>query len=231
MPDRRSQELPISRPTALLYDWDNTLVDAWTGVTAALNAAYAAFDLPLWTVEDTRRRARVAVREAFPATFGEHWEHARDLFYAALEKQHLEHVHPMPGAADALRAGAAFPQAVVSNKTGRFLRAEVAHLGWSTHFGAVIGAGDAAADKPDPAPLHLALDQLGRAAGRSVWYLGDTALDMHSARAAGVTAVLVGNAEHDGGIDRASPDLHFCSASALAARLRELASGECADRV
>jgi phosphoglycolate phosphatase len=129
----------------------------------------------------------------------------------------------MPGAADALKAGAPFPQAVVSNKTGRFLRAEVAHLGWAAHFGAVIGAGDAQADKPDPAPLHLALDRLGRSAGRSVWYLGDTALDMQSARAAGVTAVLLGNAEHDGGIDRASPDLHFCSASDLAASLRQLA--------
>jgi phosphoglycolate phosphatase len=219
----RRQEPPISRPTALLYDWDNTLVDAWGGVTAALNAAFAAFDMPLWTIEDTRQRARVAVREAFPATFGEQWEHARDLFYATLELEHLKHVQPMEGAADALVAGAAFPQAVVSNKTGRFLRAEVEHLGWTAHFGAVIGAGDASADKPDPAPIHLALDRLGRVASESVWYLGDTALDMQSARAAGVTAVLVGNAEHDGGIDRACPDLHFCSASRLAARLHELA--------
>jgi phosphoglycolate phosphatase len=86
----------------------------------------------------------------------------------------------------------------------------------------VIGAGDAAADKPDPAPILLALDRLGKAAERSVWYLGDTALDMHAARAAGVTAVLIGDASHDGGIDRAHPDLHFPSAFELAARLRAL---------
>ena len=64
---------------------------------------------------------------------------------------------------------------------------------------------------------------MGRAGGRSVWYLGDTALDMDAARAAGVTAVLVGDASHDGGIDRARPDLHFPSALDLAARLRALA--------
>jgi phosphoglycolate phosphatase len=69
----------------------------------------------------------------------------------------------------------------------------------------------------------LALDQLGHAADRSVWYLGDTALDMRTARAAGVTAVLVGDASHDGGIDRAHPDIHFPTALDLAARLRELA--------
>jgi len=98
----------------------------------------------------------------------------------------------------------------------------VVHLGWSGYFGAVVGAGDAAADKPDPAPVLLALDRLGAAADRSVWYLGDTALDMDTARAAGVTAVLVGDASHDGGIDRARPDIHFPSALDLAACLRAL---------
>jgi phosphoglycolate phosphatase len=129
----------------------------------------------------------------------------------------------MPGAADALTAGAPWPQGVVSNKTGRYLRAEVAHLGWAAHFGAVVGAGDASADKPDPAPIRLALDSMGCAVDTSVWYLGDTALDMAAARAAGVTAVLLGDASHDGGIDRAHPDLHFPTALDLAARLRALA--------
>jgi len=213
------------RPTALLYDWDNTLVDGWSGIAAALNAVFSAFAMPHWTAEDTRARVRVSLRESFPAMFGDRWIEARDIFYATLTEQHLAHVRPMPGAAEALSAGRAWPQAVVSNKTGIFLRAEVAHLGWGETFGAVIGAGDAAADKPDPAPIHLALGRLGIRAGRSVWYLGDTALDMQAARAAGVTAVLIGDAAHDGGVDRAAPDLHFPSAHALAARLGLLASG------
>ena len=129
----------------------------------------------------------------------------------------------MPGAAGGARRRRAWPQGVVSNKAGQYLRAEVVHLGWGAHFGAVVGAGDAAADKPDPAPILLALEQLGHPAGRSVWYLGDTALDMRAARAAGVTAVLVGDASHDGGVDRAHPDIHVHSAHELAARLRELA--------
>lgn len=209
-------------PTVLLYDWDNTLVDGWAGITAALNAVFAAFDKPLWTVEDTRNRVRVSLRESFPVMFGDAWERARDLFYGTLRDQHLDHVQPMPGAAEALRAGARWPQGVVSNKAGDFLRREVVHLGWSGHFGPVIGAGDAVADKPDPAPIFLALQQLGCAPGPSVWYLGDTALDMQAARAAGVTAVLVGDAAHDGGVARAAPHRHFTSAFTLAAQLRAL---------
>ncbi len=221
----RNPTLSPTRPTILLYDWDNTLVDGWAAIAAALNAVFTVFGMPHWTAEDTRARVRVSLGESFPAMFGARWHEARDIFYATLTGLHLAHVRPMPGAVEALTAGGAWPQGVVSNKTGKFLRAEVAHLGWDAYFGAVVGAGDAAADKPDPAPIHLALDRLGATADRSVWYLGDTALDMQAARAAGVTAVLIGDASHDLGVDRAAPDLHFPSAHALAADLGRLAIG------
>ena len=213
----------LSRPGLLLYDWDNTLVDGWAGITAALNTAFDAFGLPHWSIQDTRERARVSMRESFPKLFGADWKRARDTFLAALEQQHLQHVRPMEGAADLLEAGRGWVQGVVSNKTGRFLRAEISHLGWDKHFRTVVGAGDAHADKPDPAPILLALRSLGAIPSLSVWYLGDTASDMQAARAAGVTGVLVGDASHDGGVARAAPDIHFVSAHALAATLRSVA--------
>lgn len=217
------QRKPAERPAVLLFDWDNTLVDGWIGITAALNAAFDAFDKPRWTVQETKSRVRVALRESFPVMFGDAWEQARDIFYQAFRSDHLDHVTPMPGAAEALEAGSLWPRGVVSNKAGRYLRAEVLHLGWSAHFGTVIGAGDAAADKPSPAPILMALEQLGIQPSTGVWYLGDTALDMQAARAAGVTAVLVGDASHDGGVELASPDLHLHSAHDLAAWLKSLA--------
>jgi len=210
-------------PSVLLFDWDNTLVDGWVGITAALNAAFTAFGKPLWTVEDTRNRVRVSLKESFPVMFGDAWEQARDIFYDRFSGDHLQHVTPMDGAAEALLAGASWPRGVVSNKAGKYLRAEVLHLGWASHFGAVIGAGDAAADKPDAAPILMALEQLGFPATRTVWYLGDTALDMVAARAAGVTAVLIGDASHDGGVEHAAPDIHLHSAHELTALLKSLA--------
>lgn len=207
-------------PRVLLYDWDNTLVDGWAGIAGALNATFAAFDKPLWTVQETKNRVRVSLRESFPPMFGDRWEEARDIFYRAFEERHLEFVQPMPGVAEALEAAGAWPQGVVSNKAGGFLRTEVAHLGWDRHFGAVVGAGDAEADKPSPAPIHLALARMGLTADPSVWYVGDTALDMVAAKAAGVTAVLIGDASHDGGVEHAAPDIHFVSAYHLTAHLR-----------
>jgi phosphoglycolate phosphatase len=211
----------FSPPEILLFDWDDTLADNWGAVTEALNAALAAFGLPLWDVSQTRASARHSLRESFPAYFGADWERARDIFYQTLERIHLETVKPKPGARALLEASRHLPRGVVSNKQGDLLRREVAHLGWAEHFGAVVGAQDAPRDKPDPAPFALALERLG-ASGidpARVWYVGDTALDMEAARRAGFRAVLLGDAAHDGGIARAAPDLVFADGYALAAYL------------
>jgi phosphoglycolate phosphatase len=214
----------LPSPAAIVWDWDNTLVDGWAAIAAGLNAAFAAFGLPRWTVEEVRARVRRSLRESFPEMFGAEWERARDIFYAEVRARHLAVLRPMPGAAEALRAGAALaPMALNSNKQGPLLRAEAAHLGWAEMFRASVGAGDAEADKPDPAPMRLALSACGIPAGPAVWYVGDTALDMQAARAAGCAAVLVGNAEHDGGIANAMPDASFADCHALAAHLRRLA--------
>lgn len=215
----------LPRPAAVVWDWDNTLVDGWAAIAAGLNAAFAAFGMPGWTVDEVRARVRRSLRESFPETFGAEWERARDIFYAEVRARHLGVLSPMPGAAEALRAGAALraPMAVNSNKQGPLLRAEAAHLGWAGMFRGLVGAGDAAADKPDPAPMRLALKACGVPAGPAVWYVGDTALDMQAARAAGCAAVLVGGAEHDGGVANAVPDAAFADCHALAAHLLRLA--------
>jgi phosphoglycolate phosphatase len=155
--------------------------------------------------------------------FGAEWQRAMAVFHAAMQEGHLDHVRPMPGIEAALEAGRGWRQGVVSNKDGPYLRAEAAHLGWTDRFGAIVGAGDAVADKPDAAPILLALERMDVALAPDVWYLGDAAIDMQAARAAGVTGVLIGDAAHDGGVARAAPDLHFPSAEALAAALRALA--------
>lgn len=211
-------------PVALVFDWDNTLVDAWPGIAGALNAALAAFGQRPWSLAEVRARVRRSLRDSFPELFGETWERARDVFYEALERSHLQHVTPLPGAAGTLARARelGLALAVVSNKTGRYLRREAEALGWSTHFAALVGAGDAEADKPDPAPMRRALTALGVAAGPQVWYVGDTALDMQAARNAGLLPVLIGDAAHDGGPARARPALHLPDHAALQARLARL---------
>jgi len=214
----------LLRPAALVWDWDNTLVDGWLAIAAGLNAAFATFGLPQWSLEEVKARVRRSLRESFPELFGVDWERARDIFYAEVRARHLGVLTAMPGSEAALRAGAALaPMAVNSNKQGALLRAEAEQLGWASLFRALVGAGDAVADKPDPAPMRLALRDCGVEPGPAVWYIGDTALDMQAARAAGCTAVLLGHAGHDGGVANAGPDAAFADGHALAAHLASLA--------
>ncbi|CAH0151775.1 HAD family hydrolase [Roseomonas sp. CECT 9278] len=214
----------MTRPAAILWDWDNTLVDGWAAIQAGLNAAFRAFDLPEWDRATVLSRVRKSLPESFPPMFGAEWERARDIFYAQVRACHLDVLLPMPGAVAAIAAaGAIAPQAVVSNKQGALLRAEAAHLGWAPRFGTLVGAGDASADKPAAAPLLLALERLGVPASDRVWYIGDTVLDMQAARAAGCRAVLLGDASHDGGVNAATPDAVFADGHALEAHLLSLA--------
>lgn len=183
----------IPPPAAILYDWDNTLVDTWPVLHAAMNALFRHMEMPEWTLAETRARVRHSLRDAFPAMFGTRWEEARDVFYAAFEARHLDELTPAPAAEAVLRAvrAAGVPQAVVSNKQGGFLRKEAEALGWSPLFHALVGAGDAARDKPAPEPVALALDGLAVEPGRRVYFVGDSGVDMRIAHAAGLTPILI----------------------------------------
>jgi phosphoglycolate phosphatase len=203
-------------PRAVLFDWDNTLVDNWPTIHDALNATFAAMGHPLWTLAETRERVRASLRDSFPVLFGDRWEAARDVFYASFEARHLETLVPLPGAEallNALRRRGVY-LGVVSNKTGRYLRKEAAALGWERYLGRLVGAQDAARDKPDRAAVDLALTDTGLAAGPAVWLVGDTAMDMRCAHAAGCTGVLVGAAVPGDDFSTAPPHFHVADLAA-----------------
>ena len=216
----------LRRPKAILFDWDNTLVDSWATIHEALVITFRAMGQEPWTLEETKARVRHSLRDAFPALFGGRWDEARKLYLDSFTAIHLERISALQGAealiGDLTRAG--FYLGVVSNKTGRVLRREVAHLGWDEHFKRLVGAGDAAADKPAAAPIELALEGSGIACGDGdVWYVGDTAIDMECAENAGCVGILLGEADlAQEGFVRFPPALHFLACEGLGKHLRGL---------
>ncbi|MDJ0942125.1 MAG: HAD family hydrolase [Kiloniellales bacterium] len=185
--------MSLPRPRALLFDWDNTLVDTWAVIHQALNVTLRAMGQPTWTLEETRARVRASARDSFPELFGGRAEEAMAIFYGTYEREHLKRLRALPGIEEMLADLAESRRylGVVSNKKGSILRREAAHLGWERWFGRLVGAEDAAADKPDPAAIDLALAGSGLTAGPEVWFVGDTDIDMACAQAAGCTAILL----------------------------------------
>jgi phosphoglycolate phosphatase len=214
----------IVRPRVILFDWDNTLVDSWTTIHEALNAVMAAMEKPLWSLRETKQRVRLSLRESFPRHFGERWEEAREIYLSVFRAIHLDRLCPLPGRGDLLRDLAAngIFLGIVSNKTGALLRREAERIGWSELFGSVVGAGDAAADKPNAAPVALALQPSGVAAGERVWLVGDTGVDMECAYNSGCVPVLLGDGAAAEEFFHCAPRLTFADPSSLFHFVRDL---------
>lgn len=189
----------MPKPKAILFDWDNTLVDTWPCIGRATNITLEAMGHKPWTPEEVRARVAGSLRDTFPKIYGDRWEEARDIYYKAFAAVHLDMLTALPGAEEMLgeAAAAGIFLGVVSNKTGKYLRAEADHLGWTPLFGGLVGAQDAARDKPAPDPIHKALAASGISAGPHVWFVGDAAIDIICGQAAGCRTIFVGTPPGD----------------------------------
>ena len=126
----------VVRPHAILFDWDNTLVDSWGTIHEALNAVMVAMDEPPWSLQATKERVRLSLRESFPLYFGDRWEEARRIYLDVFREIHLERLNPLPGRGELLRGLSqdGIFLGVVSNKTGSLLRREAERIGWSAQM-------------------------------------------------------------------------------------------------
>ena len=186
-----TKKLPF--PKAVIFDWDDTLVDTWPVALSALNAMFRAMGQQPWSEEEANRRIGPSARDLFPQLFGDRWQEADKIFIDEIRKGFRDNMKTIQGAEDLLKTfyGMNIFMGVVSNKRGPLLREEVGALSWDSYFRSVIGAGDASADKPDPAAVHLVLKDSGIAPGPEVWFIGNNHMDMQCAHRAGCTPILL----------------------------------------
>ncbi len=192
--------IKLPAPKAILFDWDNTLVDTWPTIGKALNITLTKMGHETWSESEIHARVAGSLRDTFPKIFGERWEEAREAYYQAFASVHLEMLRILPGAEEVLKRAAATGVylGVVSNKTGKYLRAEADYLKWAPYFSKLVGAQDAVRDKPALDPVHMALENSGIVLGQYVWFVGDNDIDMECGHAAGCTTVLAHTEKHEG---------------------------------
>ena len=211
------------RPEAVVFDWDNTLVDTWPVLTEAINATLRHMGHSQWTAEEVRVKTARSMKDYFPELFGERWEEAGRFFHETFLEHHLRLLKPLPGVVEMLRRLKAenIYLAVVSNKIPKILKIESETLGWCDLFGRLVGSGVAGRDKPAPDPLYHALQESGIEAGPAVWFIGDAAVDIQCGKNAGCRTALVAL---DGPQDMAlacNPDFLFNSYDELIDHLLE----------
>jgi phosphoglycolate phosphatase len=186
----------IERPTAILFDWDNTLVNTFPVIYQGLCDVFVKMGMEPWSLDDVknnRENIHNSLRESFPRIFGEErWEEARATYYESFLANHLKKMEVLPGAVETLYelSSKDIFIAIVSNKTGKYLRKEVEFLGWDNYFDRVVGSMDAEKDKPNADPAHLALSGSGIEADEKVLFIGDSSADVECALNAGLTPVI-----------------------------------------
>jgi len=192
--------MTLPTPTAILFDWDNTLVDTWPVIHRALNATLAHMGHAPWPIERVKRDVKRSMRDSFPELFGERWQEAAERYQQDYRAIHLDEIRALAGAEAMLESLATKDVfvALVSNKRGPSLRKESTALGWDKFSKATIGADDAARDKPHADPALLALKDSGVAPGAHIWFIGDTGVDLECAAQIGATPILYGEHTTDG---------------------------------
>ena len=213
----------MKTPRAILFDWDNTLVASWEIIHESLRRTFLDLGREPWSFEQTKAWVRRSMRDSFPDLFGADAGRAEHLFYRHYRAHHLGLLTPLAGAARTLAAlhRQGIHLGVVSSKLGELVREEADHLGWSGYFGRIVGAEDAAADKPAQDAVILALEGAGIIPGADVWYVGDTGIDVTCARNAACAAVIVSVDPPRDGEHLCVPDCQVADHAGLQGFLRQ----------
>ena len=175
-----------------ILDLDGTLVDSREDLYLSVRHALAVLGLPPRSLEEVvsfvgEGAGRLVSRSIAPAE--NLLEPALAAWRAHYAEHLLDHTRLYPGIAAAL-ASARHPLAVHTNKPGAMARRILEGLGILGRFATVVG-GDEAPRKPDPAGTLAIMARLGARAEETV-LVGDSQVDLDTARAAGVRFVGVG---------------------------------------
>jgi phosphoglycolate phosphatase len=195
---------------AVLYDLDGTLLDTLADVASAANAALRDGGFPEHPLADYRHLLGGGVQRLFAAALPpdarspEQIARSIAAFRTHYDRSWNTTTRPYVGVPELVgelqRRG--LVQAVLSNKPHDFTRACIAaHFGGSDTaaasggpgapigpFALVLGQRNGVPAKPDPAGAIEIAHSLGIAPG-DVLYLGDTAIDMQTARGAGMRPI------------------------------------------
>ncbi len=174
-----------------ILDLDGTLVDSIDDLAASVNHALAALGLPARGRDEIRgfvgEGARLLLARAI-APHDELLEPALALWREHYEAHCLDRTRLYPGL-DAALSAAGRALAVLTNKPGAMARKILAGLGVADRFVAIVG-GDEAPRKPDPTGTLEIMAEVGAAPADTV-FVGDSRVDVATARAAGVALVAV----------------------------------------
>jgi len=193
----------FSTVRALIFDLDGTLIDSKLDLILSVNAmlhemgreqlhedtisGYIGHGAPQLVAQALGNNSTQPEREQ-----------ALKFFLAYYEDHKMDSTRAYPGVPEALQHLAAFPMAILTNKPVRVSNRILEELGLAKYFRAVYGGNSFETKKPNPHGAHTILREFGAAPAEAI-LIGDSAVDVQTARNAGTFAAAVnyGFGAHD----------------------------------
>jgi phosphoglycolate phosphatase len=193
----------FSAVRAFLFDLDGTLIDSKLDLVNSVNFMLREMQreaLPLTTVASyIGHGAPRLVADALGPVAGEaDRKRGLEIFLAHYNEHNLDATRAYPGVVEGLETLQDRPMAVLTNKPVKMSVEILDALGLRKYFRAVYGGDSFEKKKPDPSGAQAILKTLG-AEPREAAMVGDSDVDVKTARNAGMLAVAVnyGFGQHD----------------------------------
>ncbi|MCA1827548.1 MAG: HAD family hydrolase [Myxococcales bacterium] len=214
----------MARLRGVIFDLDGTLADTRADLASSVNAMLRRLGLPerdeSTVVGFIGEGAERLIRRSLGPQHEERYAEAAPIWRDEYAERLLDQTRLYEGIGQLLQ-GPPDLRAVLTNKPGRFAREILRGLGIESAFRMVLG-GDEGPRKPAPEGILLLCERLGIELSEAM-LVGDSSVDIATARTAGIRVCAVGWGLGDPAA-LASADEHCATPAELAALLARLAT-------
>lgn len=181
-----------TRPIAVLFDLDGTLIDSIGLLLASARHAFEGFNGRAPTEQEWVAGIGTPLATQLKA-FCESDEELQGVTHRYRTFQRAAHdqlTTVFRGTLEVLAtlAAAGHPMGIVTSKSNEMMHRALDLTGMAPYMRTTIGADSCTIHKPDPFPVRMALDELGYQADEAA-FIGDSPHDINSGNSAGVVSI------------------------------------------
>lgn len=175
----------------ILFDLDGTLIDSTDAIVSTFHHSFEVHSYPKQDDEDIKALIGYPL-DIMYEELGVSKELVWD--FVATYKEEYRKISTLktlllPNAIEAVQQASEFATlGIVTTKTGKYSKILMEHFGLMDYFEVLIGREDVQNPKPHEEPILKALEKLDTE-NKEIWMIGDTKLDLISAKNAQVNSI------------------------------------------